>query len=114
MTTDYQQLLSHQLEMNRMTWERLIANGYSSDKTTCLDFVYIAKVRKKAEELMRFLESETDYVIKIVSSDDEFEVQGQTKETALSLEILNDWVSWMVSAGARFDCVFDGWGTEVP
>jgi hypothetical protein len=42
-------------------------------------------------------------------------VEGKTQPTAASLEILNDWVTWMVGAGAEHGaCEFDGWGTQPP
>jgi hypothetical protein len=32
---------------------------------------------------------------------------------AVSLEILDQWVTWMVTAGKEHDCDFDGWGALV-
>ena len=41
-------------------------------------------------------------------------VSGTTQETEVSLEILDDWVRWMVAAGeANGGCDFDGWGAQV-
>jgi hypothetical protein len=40
----------------------------------------------------------------------EWIVTGWTRETAL---ILNQWVAWMVTAGAEHGpCKFDGWGAQ--
>ncbi len=41
-------------------------------------------------------------------------VSGSTQPTAVSLDILNEWIQWMVSAGAaNGGCEFDGWGAPV-
>ena len=38
---------------------------------------------------------------------------GTTQKTKITLEILNQWVTWMVAAGVDHGCLFDGWGTSV-
>ena len=40
-------------------------------------------------------------------------VSGRTQKTAVSKEILDQWVEWMVAAGFDHQCEFDGWGTSV-
>jgi hypothetical protein len=40
-------------------------------------------------------------------------VEGNTQTTAVSLEILDQWVTWMVTAGKERGCDFDGWGTQI-
>ena len=45
----------------------------------------------------------------------QWSVTGSTQPTAVSLDILNQWVGWMVVAGAENGgCEFDGWGAEAP
>ena len=42
-------------------------------------------------------------------------VTGTTQPTAVDLETLNEWVTWMVLAGhENGNCKFDGWGAAVP
>ena len=42
-------------------------------------------------------------------------VRGSTQRTTISLDILDQWVEWMVAAGAEHGrCLFDGWGVQIP
>jgi hypothetical protein len=45
----------------------------------------------------------------------QWSVTGSTQPTVVSLDILNQWVGWMVGAGAENGgCEFDGWGAQAP
>jgi hypothetical protein len=40
-------------------------------------------------------------------------VNGTTRNTQVSLAILDQWVEWMVAAGEQIaGCEFDGWGAQ--
>jgi hypothetical protein len=70
--------------------------------------------REAADRLCTFLQEQTDYNVK-VESDGSFlrrrcRVEGSTQNTAVSPAILNQWVTWMVSAGKERACDFNGWG----
>jgi hypothetical protein len=41
-------------------------------------------------------------------------VTGSTRETKVSHDILDQWVTWMVAAGFETGCEFDGWGAPAP
>ncbi len=99
--------------MNRQAWKRLVDRGYTSDRKVRVDFVFITEKRASALKLKAFFETETDYEIKIINNDDEFEIDGQTSEIQLSLEALNQWTEWMVEEGRKCNCVFDGWTTPL-
>ena len=96
--------------MNEQTWETLQAHGLTEESEVRLDFFYNAPSRSAADELAAFIRQETDYDVSV--ADDS--VAGRTQLTTVTLDILNEWVEWMVAAGAEVGlCEFDGWGTEV-
>jgi len=112
--------LESQLAMNRQTWQALQEHGVTEESTLRLDFFYVAPGEQQANALATFLREETDYDVTVSSSGGGFlkkkawAVNGSTRETAISLAILDDWVRWMVAAGeANGGCEFDGWGAAV-
>ena len=105
--------LKEQLALTRMTWTRLREHGVTDGSELQLDFFYAAPNHARAAELKSFLEQETDYEFRVVADRDQWVLQGHTQRAPLSLAIVEQWVSWMASAGLRFECVFDGWGAEV-
>ena len=108
---DFDQESVDQKAMNRRAWKLLVEKGYTSDQKTKLDFVFVSEKRANAYKLKVLLEAESNYTVKVVNNDDEFEISGQTGELQLSLEALNQWVAWMVEEGRKCDCLFDGWTT---
>ena len=116
-TTAYRRILGQQLAMNKETWRALQANGVTAETPLRLDFAYNAPDQGSAEALRVFLSGETDYDVAVDSDPsggrEEWSVIGSTQETTVSPEILDQWVDWMVSAGVKHACEFDGWGTEV-
>lgn len=106
---EWDEEIAERMAMNRDAWSLLLEKGYTADQKTQLDFVFVASERADALKLKAFLESETDYTVKVVNNDDEFEIDGQTSEIPLSLEGLNQWVTWLVKEGRKCDCTFDGW-----
>jgi hypothetical protein len=107
--------------MNRHTWDLLIARGVTEETLLTLDFFYNANGEREASALNAFIASETDYDVNIRStkkgsfSRRSWSVSGSTTPTTVSLDILDQWVRWMLLAG--FDhgpCEFDGWGAQIP
>ncbi|HVM56478.1 MAG TPA: ribonuclease E inhibitor RraB [Gaiellaceae bacterium] len=106
--------------MNRQTWQALQQHGVTEQSKLRLDFFYIASSEQQANALASFLRDETDYDVGVSSSGGgllkkkTWAVNGSTQETAISLDILDDWVRWMFAAGeANGGCEFDGWGAAV-
>jgi len=63
------------------------------------------------------LEYEYEISIKPENSDQKagmWLVEGRTQPTEVNKEILLQWVEYMVAAGYKYGCYFDGWGAEVP
>ena len=110
----YRAALSKQREMNRATWARLQELGVTTATELTLDFFYLAPTEAKARALEQVLLQETDYRVKVSPGDgDSWHLEGSTQPTAITLEILDQWVDWMITAGIHQDCDFDGWGAEV-
>lgn len=89
----------------------------TEESTLCLDFSYNAPSREAADKMCALLREQTDYDVRVESSASflrrKWRVVGRTQRTAVSLSILNQWVTWMVTAGKERSCDFDGWGTSV-
>jgi Regulator of ribonuclease activity B len=107
--------------MNPQTWAALQEHGVDESTELRLDFFYVAPGQSEAETLGAFLRRETDYNVgvhrirKRMLSKKQWYVMGFTQPTTTSLDILNQWVDWMVAAGAEHGgCEFDGWGAEIP
>jgi len=113
----YEQILATQLAMNRQTWAVLQQHGVTEQSRLRLDFSYNAPNRKAADAMAALIQEQTDYDVRVESSGSflrrEWRVEGATQKTAISPEILDQWVTWMVTAGKERACDFDGWGTPV-
>jgi hypothetical protein len=113
----YEDILTKQLALNRQTWAALQQPGVREESRLGLDFSYNAPSREAAEKLRFLLQKETDYDVKVESSGSflhrRWRVEGTTQETAVSPAILDQWVTWMVTAGQERACDFDGWGTAI-
>jgi hypothetical protein len=104
-------VLALQLGMNVQTWTSLQDHGVDGETEIRLDFAYEASDRAAAEELAHFLVVETDYEVHT----DADRVTGSTQPTTVSLDMLDQWVEWMILAGHKNGrCKFDGWGAGIP
>ena len=113
----YEEILAKQLVMNRQTWEALKRHGVTAQSHLRLDFSYNAPTREAADAMVALIREQTDYDVRVESSRSflrrKWRVEGTTQKTAVSPEILDQWVKWMVVAGKERVCDFDGWGTSV-
>lgn len=116
----FKALLANQLEMNPQTWAQLQARGVDEQTLLILDFFYTAPGKTEAEALLAFLQEKTTFSAEAVAERGAFfrrrwRVAGKTKPSTTSVAMLDDWVSFMVKAGAKHGmCHFDGWGVEIP
>lgn len=112
----YARNLKEQLAMKAEAWQALLRNGLKPDTQLRLDFFFHSPDEKKAKGLKELLE-EYDYEVSITEgepiSECNWQVSGRTVSTTLSLEIIDQWVKWMIAAGKEYDSEFDGWGTSV-
>lgn len=113
----FEQKLTTQLTMNRQTWAVLQQHGVTEQSQLRLDFTYNALSKDAAESLVALIQDQTDYKVRVESSGSflrrKWRVEGTTQPTAISPEILDQWVTWMVMAGKERVCDFDGFGTPV-
>ena len=119
MSTGSDEHLAHQLAMNQVSWQTLQEHGVTERSELELDFFYLAPGEHQARALAAFLQSETDYAVRLTSRASGFLkkkawfVEGTTRPTKASQDTLDQWVTWMVGAGFEHGCAFDGWGAEV-
>lgn len=117
----YEQLLELQLRENRDIWAGLQEHGLGDGTLLRLGFVYVSPGEEEAGRLVTFLGQETDYTLDARLRDEagdaesgEWVVTGTTEPTPVSLELLDDWVDWMIAAGAAAGpCAFDGWAAQL-
>lgn len=115
---EYDKLLSNQRSMTIETWKRLQSLGVKKETKLVLEFFYYASNKDSAEKCMRHL-LEYEYAVQIKPEkknkvDGLWIVTGNTQPTEVNKDILLQWVDYMVTAGWKFGCVFDGWGAEIP
>lgn len=117
----YDQLLELQLRKNRDLWANLQEHLGDGDELR-LGFVYLAPGEEEAQALVTFLRRETDYDADVRSrldgDGDDAEmawfVMGTTQPTPLTIDVLDDWVEWMIAAGAaEGPCAFDSWAAQL-
>lgn len=116
----YEQILDLQLRQNPEIWARFQEQGLDEVELR-LGFVYLAPGEQEAQQLAGFLRGETDYEVEVRRQrmpkldEPEWLVIGATRPTAVTLELLNEWVEWMIAAGAvKGPCAFDGWVAQAP
>lgn len=113
-------LIVRQQDMSVEILAQLRADGVNYDSTLLrLDFEYNAPGRAEAEDLAQFPSTSADYEIGVSLGPRwglrrDWQVTGKTQPTPVSRQILDDWIRWMVLAGAGHgECRFDGWGALV-
>jgi hypothetical protein len=125
----YEQLLDLQLHRNRDIWAGLQERGVAADTMLRLGFIYVAPGEPEAQALVDFLREETDYDVNVRADRDDgadadaetdpddadaWFVIGMTQPTPVTLDLLDDWVEWMIAAGAaEGPCAFDGWAAQL-
>ena len=115
----YEQILELQLGRNPEAWARFRDQGVDQEELR-LGFIYLAPSEAAAHELASFLWTQTDYEVEVhhqpvgEQTNPTWLVVGATQPTLLSLQMLDEWVQWMVAAGAaEGPCAFDGWAAQL-
>ncbi len=116
----YDRLLELQLRKNRDVWATL-QEHLEADAELRLGFVYLAPGREEARSLVVFLRAQTDYDVELRSrpparpdEEESWLVVGTTQPTPVTIDVLDDWVEWMIAAGAaEGPCAFDGWAAQL-
>jgi hypothetical protein len=120
MTEDrFHRLLEQQLEMNPRTWAALMDKGVDSTTLLVIEFSFTAPGRTAARNLLKTLRTRTNFESEVLGEGSRLKrhwrVVGHTQPSTASIEMLDDWVTFMVTLGAKNGkCRFDGWGVQVP
>lgn len=104
--------LDRQLKMNKQTWAQLASHGVQDGAVLKVDYFFYSKTENDAKILQDYLIRFKKYNPRISFNNKEYCVQGETTKMKVGPKHLDAWVTWMVKAGARCNCEFDGWGTE--
>jgi hypothetical protein len=120
MTEDrFQRLLAQQLEMNPRTWSALEQRGIDTRTLLVIEYSFTAPAKRAARDLVKVLRERTNFTAEVIGEGRplrrHWRVVGHTQPATASVEMLNDWVTFMVTVGAKNGaCRFDGWGVKVP
>ena len=110
-------IIEHQLEMSGATLEALRRAGLTDEREIQIEFVFNARSEAAAQALGAHLTNNDCIALKVERSggflSQTFSVSGKTHPTAVTAQILSQWIPWIVIQGAIHDCEFDGWGAEV-
>jgi hypothetical protein len=112
-------LLEQQLEMNPRTWAALVQHGVDEQSLLVIEFSFTAPGKKQATELVDTLRRRTTFSAEVLREGTllkrHWRVVGHTLPSTVSIAMLNDWVTFMVTVGAKNGgSRFDGWGVRMP
>ena len=115
----FHRLLAQQLEMNPRTWSALRERGIDARTPLVIEYSFTAPGRREARSLVTVLRARTNFSADAIAEGPRLKrrwrVIGHTQPATASVEMLNDWVTFMVTLGAKNGaCRFDGWGVKVP
>jgi hypothetical protein len=115
----FERLLAQQLEMNPRTWAALEEHGVDEQSLMVIEFSFTAPGKKQAPELVNTLRRRTTFSAEVLREGAllkrHWRVVGHTLPSTVSIAMLNDWVTFMVTVGAKNgESRFDGWGVRMP
>ena len=106
--------ITKQLQMAPKIMEQLRKLNVTSDKELKLEYFFYTNTAGKAQVFATELKK-LKYEVKYgVSAGDKklFVVRGWTTKIKMADEVVIEWTKQMCEFGYKFDCDFDGWGTE--
>jgi Regulator of ribonuclease activity B len=112
-----QRIIDRQLSMAAATLAAMREAGLTEDRELPLDFSFDAPNEQAAKALAEHLASRdclslsTERVSGFLSR--KYVVFGKTYPTAVTAEILGQWIPWIVVQGLAHNCEFDGWGAQI-
>ena len=110
----YKQNRAKQITMAPQTMEQLRGHGVTDDSELKLEYFFYTDSKSKAESLAKELaELGYDGGHDVAAGDpSQFVITGWTIPMKMSDEIVVGWTAQMCDVGQKFDCEFDGWGTN--
>lgn len=106
--------LKNQSEMNRQLLLQLRKQNVTEEKQCRIEYFFYADKEANGKELCRALISIGYTSSCKVSSGDKrlFVINGWTNKITMSDSNLSGWSERMCTIGYKYDCDFDGWGTD--
>lgn len=88
--------------------------GITSEKELKLEYFFYTNTKEKAERLANEI-MKLNYSVKFgISAGDnkQYIITGWSSKIKISKDILAAWATEMCDLGYKYDCDFDGWGTD--
>ena len=112
--TEYKENRNKQITMAPQTMEQLRGYGVTDESKLKLEYFFYTNAEGKAESLAAELTDlgyEGDHGLAEGGSD-LFVITGWTTPMTMDNATVVDWTGKMCDVGRKFDCEFDGWGTN--
>lgn len=106
--------LKSQMSMTPQTLEQLRKINVGADKELKLEFFFYTNSLDKAAALsaeLKKLNYESDHGL-AAGSKTQYLVNGWTTKMKMSDQVVSNWTKEMCEISYKFDCEFDGWGTN--
>lgn len=110
----YSKNLKSQMQMTPKTIQQLRQANVSADKELKLEFFFYTNSLDKAAELsaeLNKLNYESEHGL-AAGSKTEYLVNGWTSKMKMTDDVVLAWTNQMCEIGYKYDCDFDGWGTD--
>ena len=110
----YKRNRDNQVRMAPQTLKQLRDLGVTETKELKLEYFFYTNAIDKAKSLAKYIQK-MDYTVKYGKSAEDkdlFVITGWTSKMAMSDYTVIEWTKQMCDLGYKFDCEFDGWGTE--
>ena len=112
-----QELIKKHLTLSGQTLDALRRAGLTEEQQVPIEFFFIAPNEKVAKALASHLEESDCLNLSCEKTGGllsrKWRLSGQTYPTQIDVQVLAQWLPWIVVQGASYDCQFDGWGAEV-
>lgn len=111
---DFNANRTKQIAMAPQTMEQLRGYGVTDESELKLEYFFYTNTREKAEGLAKDLADRGyDGGHDVAAGDSsQFVITGWTTPMKMTDEIVAGWTGEMCDLGYKFDCEFDGWGTN--
>lgn len=103
-----------QIQMTPQILDQLAKLNVTADRELKLEYFFYTNTADKALQLATEIEKLNYTVHHGVSAGDKklFIVTGWTTKIKMADEVVKQWTKQMCELGYKFDCEFDGWGTD--
>jgi hypothetical protein len=111
------ELIDKQVVMSGQTLDALRKAGLTDEQEVQLDFFFDAPNEKSARALAEHLQANDCLDVRCETSGGflsrKWIVTGKSHPTPVTVQVLAEWIPWIVVQGISHGCEFDGWGATV-